>query len=428
MFPHPTPLTPPQVNFHVVLGLRMPGQHEEARRLLLHKHRYWSLFKMLATDIKYRAVSLRQLGLFPTVFGQDISGVFQQTYSGQVTIIPPFRFLDSWGTNAILTPGKDGIRYYLHTGRRSCWRHLTHIKYLMAIEIELAKCMAHVAAGLPIPPPPHSLLSTRRSPTTAASAERQLSIGASLLDILEDEEEDDNLSVSAWSHHVPRTADSATAPAPVSGPPATGPTAAAAADDDDDLVVGEFTFTGAPHRASLRKQEQKQKQTKRLAAAGTGAERAGVGAPSGAGGTDDGDDAGDDSDDDDKGDDAPPHTSSSIGVLEAMLSPAGRRARQLTGALHRRLRWLEQENQKLSDQLSLFLGAPAVFDPARLGAAMREDEGFDGDEEEGEEGEQRRVSLSKLRAAVEREIPECFERSRTDPGAIARQRRHSTQG
>lgn len=418
----------------------MPGQHEEERRLLLHKHRYWSLFKMLATDIKYRAVSLRQLGLFPTVFGQDVSGVFQQTYSGPVTIIPPFRLLDSWGTNAILTPGKDGIRYYLHTGRRSCWRHLTHIKYLMAIEIELAKCMAHVAAGLPIPPPPHSLLSTRRSPTAAASTERQLSIGANLLDILEDEEEDDNLSVSAWSHHVPRTADSATAagataPASVSDPPGTGPTAAAAtADDDDDLVVGEFTFTGAPHRASLKKQ--KQKQTKRLAAAGTGgAGRATwVGAPSGAGGTDDGNDADDDDDDDDEGDDAPPHTSSSssssTGVLETMLSPAGRRARQLTGALHRRLRWLEQENQKLSDQLSLFLGAPAVFDPARLGAAMREDEGFGGEGFDGEEwegGEQRRVSLSKLRAAVEREIPERFERSRTDPGAIARLRRHSTQ-
>lgn len=55
----------------------MPGQGQEEEngpRRLLHKRRYWSLFKMLATDIKYRAVALRQLGLFPTFFGQDISG------------------------------------------------------------------------------------------------------------------------------------------------------------------------------------------------------------------------------------------------------------------------------------------------------------------------------------------------------------------
>lgn len=37
---------------------------------------------------------------------QDMSGIFKQVYSGQVTIIPPFRLLDSLATNAIITPGR----------------------------------------------------------------------------------------------------------------------------------------------------------------------------------------------------------------------------------------------------------------------------------------------------------------------------------
>lgn len=80
-----------QVNFHVVLGMRMPGQQGDAAAAagaegegegwLLHQRRYWSLFKMLATDIKYRAISMRELGLFPTVFGQDISGACMRVHT-----------------------------------------------------------------------------------------------------------------------------------------------------------------------------------------------------------------------------------------------------------------------------------------------------------------------------------------------------------
>lgn len=87
--PHPL-----AVNFHVVLGLRMPGGqgHEEEKgpRRLLHKHRYWSLFKMLATDVRYRAVALRQLGLFPTFFGQDISGAPTTTTLLLATLPPTY--------------------------------------------------------------------------------------------------------------------------------------------------------------------------------------------------------------------------------------------------------------------------------------------------------------------------------------------------
>ena len=389
----------------------MPGGGELAERggsLVLHKHWYWSLFKMLASDIKYRAMSMRQLRLFPTLFGQDLSGVFQQTYSGQgrsasqsfvisespalapfvclcpiylslrhaftsglhilsptthsllpthppVTIIPPFRLLDSFGTNAILTPTADGIRYYLDTGRRSTWRHLAHIKYLMAIDVELARCIAGVAAGRPLPTAPRRSPTTTIPPPSLASfraAAAGGSVGASMATDGDLEDDDYSLGVSlgAWSTTAPdddegrRAAENENAGGTMTGDGNDH-------DNDDDLVLGEFKFVGAGPRASLSLGKRPSLPPLQRAPSGAGA-----------------------GDGDGPAVAAAPHG----GVLD-MLSPAGRRARQLSvaagetllGALTTRLRWLEQENRKLTEQVSKVLGsvehAPMVDGRRRRG-------------------------------------------------------------
>ncbi len=324
-----------QVNFHVV-----PVLADDQVSQWLHKTWYWELFKMLASDIKYRAVSMQQLGLFPTFFGQDVSGVFRQRYSGEVTIIPPFRFLDSWGTNAILVPGKEEMRYYIDTGKRSCWKHLSHVKHLMAIEMELARCMAALAHDVPVPPLLPSLSSgPSRAPSLSSigrglsssdhhhlgsrsppSNARQLSLGASIVSDL-DELEEDLLSVPGLLG--------------IDGQPL-GETGYI---HDEDLVNPEFKFVGRPSRK--------------------GGEERGDGAAgaTGAGGQPP----------------APP-----------ALTPASRSrllsqvaGETIMSALTGRLEWLERENAKLTETLSRYLGQVGgnpLFDQEKLWAAGMQDE------------------------------------------------------
>jgi hypothetical protein len=352
-----------------------------------------------------------------------------------VTIIPPFRLLDSWGTNAILTPGKDGIKYYLETGRRSCWRHLAHIQWSMAIEVELARCIAAVVAGVPLSTAPHarrsptaalppSLASTAKAPSLAS--QRHLSIGASMVTDGDLDLEEDDISLSAWTptvRHAEGRAHGNDSDVDASGASALNggmDGGGGGDDDDDDLVVGEFRFVAQPPlRASLRRCCSLPRDPP-SAAGGDAPAPAPAPAPSSTS--------------------APGSVAAS--VLEQLLSPAGRRARQLSAAagetllkaLATRLQWLEHENRKLAEQLSQYLGSvehPALFDEARLRAALSDEfEGSDGDEEGdgGGRGGKQRVSLSRTTARREETVmPEQpLERAWADAGAIARQRCHST--
>jgi hypothetical protein len=139
-------------------------------RLLTFDHVLVAVCRAQAMDMRYRADWLQQLGLFPRFWGQDLSGVFRQTYSGQITIVPPFRFLDTTGTKAILTPSAEEMAFYILTGQRSCWKHLNHIAHVMEMEVELLRCSALAArapsrggvttCALPISPSPSDLSST----------------------------------------------------------------------------------------------------------------------------------------------------------------------------------------------------------------------------------------------------------------------------
>jgi len=57
-----------QTNFHVVPFLNK-AHHPNINTL------YWKMFQMCMWDVRSRVLNLSQLGLFPKIFGQDLSKV-----------------------------------------------------------------------------------------------------------------------------------------------------------------------------------------------------------------------------------------------------------------------------------------------------------------------------------------------------------------
>ena len=62
---------------------------------------YWSILNFFEQDIRHRARRLARLGLLPTFFGQSVSGVFKQKYTGDVTMTPAFTSIESIGLKVL---------------------------------------------------------------------------------------------------------------------------------------------------------------------------------------------------------------------------------------------------------------------------------------------------------------------------------------
>lgn len=92
-----------QTNFHIV-PLLNKTHHPNARSL------YWRLFQTAEWDIRGRVLKLSRLGLFPHIFGQDISKVFQQKYHGNLTIVPRFTTMQTIGLKVLANPTMADMR------------------------------------------------------------------------------------------------------------------------------------------------------------------------------------------------------------------------------------------------------------------------------------------------------------------------------
>jgi len=81
------------------------------------------------------------LGLLPKVFGQDVSGVFRQRYSGHITIVPNFRVSEMLGLKAFMNPTVEDMAHYIDNGERNLWATIPHILHNTAIERVLTECV-----------------------------------------------------------------------------------------------------------------------------------------------------------------------------------------------------------------------------------------------------------------------------------------------
>lgn len=117
-----------QTNFHVV-----PFLNKEH----ITKSAYQSLLQTIEWDIRSRALKLSGLGLFPKVFGHDISKVFKQKYHGNVTLVPRFTKMQTFGLHVLMNPGVKHMEHYIHFGQVAAWPYLRVIRYMLRLEISL---------------------------------------------------------------------------------------------------------------------------------------------------------------------------------------------------------------------------------------------------------------------------------------------------
>ena len=123
-----------QVNFHVIPFLHK-AYHPSTKSL------YWQLFQILEWDIRSRALNLARLGLFPRIFGQDVSNVFKQKYHGNITLVPRFTMMQVFGLKILSNPSVQDMEIYLEGGQKSAWPYLESIKSMLRMERALDSCL-----------------------------------------------------------------------------------------------------------------------------------------------------------------------------------------------------------------------------------------------------------------------------------------------
>ena len=119
-----------QTNFHVLPFLNK--EHHPSVQSL-----YWRMFQTCEWDIRSRALHLSRLGLFPKIFGQDISKVFQQKYHGNLTLVPRFTTMQVFGLKSLVNPTVQDMKLYLKNGQETAWPYLTYVPPLPHIRCSL---------------------------------------------------------------------------------------------------------------------------------------------------------------------------------------------------------------------------------------------------------------------------------------------------
>jgi predicted acylesterase/phospholipase RssA len=124
-----------QVNFHVVPFLNK-AYHPSTKSL------YWKLFQVTEWDVRSRALNLARLGLFPRIFGQDVSKVFKQKYHGNITLVPKFTMMQVFGMQVLSNPTVADMKLYIESGQKSAWPYLDSIKTMLRLEKAIDECLA----------------------------------------------------------------------------------------------------------------------------------------------------------------------------------------------------------------------------------------------------------------------------------------------
>ena len=123
-----------QTNFHIV-PLLNKDHHPNQNSL------YWRLFQTMEWDIRSRALKLSRLGLFPRIFGQDISKVFKQKYHGNLTIVPRFTTMQTFGLHALSNPTVEDMKNYIKYGEIATWPYLNAIRDMIRLEKVIDDCL-----------------------------------------------------------------------------------------------------------------------------------------------------------------------------------------------------------------------------------------------------------------------------------------------
>lgn len=126
-----------QTNFHVLPFLHKP-HHPNPKSF------YWRAFQTCEWDMRNRALNLSRFGLFPKIFGHDISKVFKQKYHGNLTLVPRFTTMQVFGLNALANPTVKDMERYLQNGQAAAWPYLSVIKEMLRLETSIDRCISRL--------------------------------------------------------------------------------------------------------------------------------------------------------------------------------------------------------------------------------------------------------------------------------------------
>ena len=128
-------------------------------------------------DVKSRVLNLGQLGLFPKIFGQDLSKMFNQKYYGKLTLVPRFTTMQLFGLKVLSNPTVTDMDNYLQEGQLAAWPFLRVLKEMIRIERSLDTGLAKleerlnsIRSGYDIPLPNDDIDSLSSAPNTAYRA------------------------------------------------------------------------------------------------------------------------------------------------------------------------------------------------------------------------------------------------------------------
>eukprot|EP00978_Attheya_sp_CCMP212_P005172 scaffold11462_cov49-Attheya_sp.AAC.3 len=124
-------------NFHVVPFLNK-AHHPNPKSL------YWRLFQTCEWDIRNRALNLSRLGLFPRMFGQDFAKVFKQKYHGNITLVPRFTTMQTFGLKALVNPTVEDMEIYLKFGQSAAWPYINVIQEMLRLERAIDRCLSRL--------------------------------------------------------------------------------------------------------------------------------------------------------------------------------------------------------------------------------------------------------------------------------------------
>ena len=96
----------------------------------------------LASSMKSGLIDMANLGLIPRLFRQDVSSMFAQRFSGNVTIKPvSIESVMRDVTKVIRNPGKTEMEEYIRDGQRATWPAISYIKHLSSLEHALGAAL-----------------------------------------------------------------------------------------------------------------------------------------------------------------------------------------------------------------------------------------------------------------------------------------------
>lgn len=99
-------------------------------------------------DVQNRVLNLSQLGLFPRIFGQDVTKIFKQKYYGNLTLVPRFTTMQIFGLKSLVNPTVADMEIYLQNGQLAAWPFLRVLKEMLRIEKSIDACLSKLNTRL----------------------------------------------------------------------------------------------------------------------------------------------------------------------------------------------------------------------------------------------------------------------------------------